>query len=57
MTCNRLVVGVYSEEVKEKLLQQTDETQQKATEIIKGIAGPSTMTSIKWLFSGGVYGL
>ena len=37
MICDRLVVGVYSEEVKEKLLQQPDLTLQKATEIIKAI--------------------
>ena len=39
MICDRLVVGVYSEEVKEKLLQQPDLTLQKATEIIKAIEG------------------
>ena len=40
MIYDRLVVGVYSEEVKQKLLQQPDLiTLQKATEIIKAIEG------------------
>ena len=39
MICDQLVVGVYLEEVKEKLLQQPDLTIQKATEIIKATEG------------------